>query len=147
MTNNPNPTPAPTLSNQAYNVLKFIALVLLPALGTLYFAVAGIWGLPAAEQVVGTIVAVDTFLGVVLGLSSNNFKKNLVAGTGDAPPPATDGILHIDTMDPLKDIYQFEIGTPLDEVATKDTITLKVKARTGVLTDELDPKSDGSPTE
>lgn len=58
------------LNNKMYDQLKFLALVLLPALGTLYFALAGIWGLPAAEQVVGTIVAVDTFLGIVLRISS-----------------------------------------------------------------------------
>lgn len=61
------------MTNKVYNVLKFIALVLLPALGTLYFAVAGIWGLPAADEVVKTIVAVDTFLGVVLHLSSRAY--------------------------------------------------------------------------
>lgn len=59
-----------TLSNKMYDNLKFIAQVLLPGLGTLYFAIAGIWGLPAAEQVVGTIVAVDAFLGLMLGISS-----------------------------------------------------------------------------
>lgn len=63
------------LNNKAYDVLKYIAQIVLPALGTLYFALAGIWGLPYAEQVVGTISAVDTFLGVILKISSNNYKK------------------------------------------------------------------------
>ncbi len=63
------------MSNKVYDVLKFIAQILLPALGTLYFALAGIWGFPYAEQVVGTITAVDTFLGVVLGISSANYNK------------------------------------------------------------------------
>lgn len=61
------------LSNKVYDVLKWIALYLLPALGTLYFALAGIWGLPYGEQIVGTITAVDTFLGVVLGISSKMY--------------------------------------------------------------------------
>lgn len=63
------------MSNETYDVLKWIAMYLLPALGTLYFALAGIWGLPYGEQVVGTITAVDTFLGVILGISSSNYNK------------------------------------------------------------------------
>lgn len=64
------------LTNEQYDVLKYIAQYILPAAGTLYFAVAGIWGLPYGEQVVGTIAAIDTFLGVVLGISSSNYYKD-----------------------------------------------------------------------
>lgn len=63
------------MSNKVYDVLKWIAMVVLPAISTLYFALAGIWGLPYGEQVVGTIAAVDTFIGVVLGISSVQYKK------------------------------------------------------------------------
>ena len=63
------------LSNKVYDALKWIALYLLPALGTLYFALSGIWGLPYGEQIVGTITAADTFLGVLLGISSAAYKK------------------------------------------------------------------------
>lgn len=63
------------LSNKTYNVLKWIALCVLPALGALYFALAGIWGLPYGEQIVGTITAVDAFLGVVLGISTAKYNK------------------------------------------------------------------------
>ena len=63
------------LKNKTYDVLKWIALYLLPALGTLYFALSGIWGLPYGEQVVGTITAADTFLGVLLGISSATYNK------------------------------------------------------------------------
>lgn len=66
------------LSNKTYDVLKWIAQYLLPAVGTLYFALAGIWGLPYGEQIVGTITAVDTFLGVILGISTMNYNKNSV---------------------------------------------------------------------
>ena len=62
-------------SNKVYDVLKWIAMYLLPAIGTLYFALAGIWGFPFGEEVVGTITAVDTFLGVILGISNANYKK------------------------------------------------------------------------
>lgn len=64
------------MSNKCYDVLKFIAQVVLPALGTLYFALAGIWGFPYGEQIVGTITAVDTFLGVLLGISSAQYNKS-----------------------------------------------------------------------
>lgn len=63
------------LNNKVYDILKWIAQYLLPALGTLYFALAGIWGLPYGEQVVGTITAVDTFIGVILGLSTMQYNK------------------------------------------------------------------------
>lgn len=63
------------LSNKTYDVLKWITQYLLPAAGTLYFAVAGIWGLPYGEQIVGTITAIDTFLGVILGVSASTYAK------------------------------------------------------------------------
>lgn len=63
------------LSDKSYNILKWISLYLLPAAGTLYFALAGIWGFPYGEQIVGTITAVDTFSGVILGISNANYKK------------------------------------------------------------------------
>jgi hypothetical protein len=63
-------------SNKVYNGLKQVAQVWLPAAGTLYFALAQIWGLPAAEEVSGTVLAVDTFLGVVLGLSSKAYNNS-----------------------------------------------------------------------
>ena len=63
------------LSNEVYDILKFIAQIVLPAAGTLYFALAGIWGWPYGEQIVGTITAVDAFLGALLGLSSAAYKK------------------------------------------------------------------------
>lgn len=63
------------MSNKVYDILKFIAMVFLPALGTLYFALAGIWGFPYGEQIVGTIAAIDTFLGVLLGISTHQYNK------------------------------------------------------------------------
>ena len=64
------------MSNKLYDVLKWVAMVVLPAIGTLYFALAGIWGFTYAEQIGGTITAVVTFLGVVLGISSAQYKKS-----------------------------------------------------------------------
>lgn len=63
------------MTNRTYDILKFIALILLPALGTLYFALSGIWGLPFGEEVVGTLTAVDAFLGALLGISTAQYNK------------------------------------------------------------------------
>lgn len=63
------------LSNKAYDTLKWIAQYLLPAIGTLYFALARIWGLHYGEQIVGTITAVDAFLGAILGISTIQYNK------------------------------------------------------------------------
>ena len=63
------------LSNKTYDILKWIAQILLPAIGTLYFAIANIWGFPYAEQIVGTITAIDAFLGVLLGISTDAYNK------------------------------------------------------------------------
>lgn len=63
------------MSNKVYDVLKWIAMVVLPAIATLYTALSGIWGLPLAEQIPDTIMAVDLFLGVLLGISSAQYSK------------------------------------------------------------------------
>ena len=64
------------MSNKVYDVLKYIAQIVLPALGTLYFALSGIWGLPFGEQIIGTIAAVDAFLGAILRISSVQYYSN-----------------------------------------------------------------------
>lgn len=63
------------LNDRWYAILKWIAMLFLPALGTLYFALAGIWNLPFGEQVLGTITALDTFLGALLGISTAQYNK------------------------------------------------------------------------
>ena len=65
------------LSNKVYDILKWIAMYLLPALGTLYFALAGIWGFPYGEEIVGTITAIDTFMAVILGISTAQYNKKV----------------------------------------------------------------------
>lgn len=65
------------MNDKLYKILKWIAMIFLPAMGTMYFALAGIWGFPYAEQVVGTITAVDTFLGVILGISTAQYNKKM----------------------------------------------------------------------
>lgn len=71
------------MNNKVYDILKWIAQYLLPAAATLYFAIAQIWGFPYGEQIVGTITAVDTFLGVLLGISTANYNKQINAGKSE----------------------------------------------------------------
>lgn len=104
-----------TFNDKVYNTLKWIAMYLLPALGTLYFALSGIWGLPYGEQVVGTITAVDTFLGVLLGISSANYEG--------------DGSFVV--KQPLKDEgeVELELATPLEDLKAGRKLTLVVEHR------------------
>jgi len=100
------------LSNETYDTLKWVAQIVLPALGTLYFALSSIWGLPFGEQIVGTITAIDTFLGALLKLSSDGYSG--------------DGQLIVDTSDPLKDVYSIALEDYPETLANKDTVVLKV---------------------
>ena len=70
-------------SNRVYDVLKWITILVLPGLGTLYFALATIWGLPYGEQITGTISAVVTFLGAILGISSAQYQKKITTKVDD----------------------------------------------------------------
>ena len=74
------------MSNKTYDILKYVAQIVLPALGALYFALSQIWGLPYGEQIVGTITALDCFLGAILGISTMAYNKRIGG--------AEDGNLH-----------------------------------------------------
>lgn len=63
------------MSNQVYDVLKFIAQIVLPALATLWAALGKIWGWPLVTEITATICAADTFLGALLGISSMQYAK------------------------------------------------------------------------
>ena len=71
------------MSNKVYDVLKYIAQIVLPALGTLYFALAKIWGFPYGTEIVGTISAVDAFLGALLKISTDQYNKQNAEGQAD----------------------------------------------------------------
>ena len=102
---------------KTYDFLKLLAQILLPSAATFYAAVALIWGLPYPEQVVATIVALDTFLGIILGISTAAYNKTEAA--------TSDGTLKIDTSSPT-DIYRFEMNVPLSELGDKKLVTLVV---------------------
>ena len=67
------------MSNKVYDILKFIAQIVLPALATLWAALGKIWGWPLVTEVTATICAVDTFLGALLGISSNRYNAQQAA--------------------------------------------------------------------
>ena len=68
------------MNNKIYDFLKWMAQYLLPAAGTLFFAIANIWDISFGEQIVGTITAVDAFLGAILGISSTRYRASLKDG-------------------------------------------------------------------
>lgn len=63
------------MSNKVYDILKFIAQIVLPALATFYVTIANLWGLPYPDEISGTVMAIDTFLGAILMISSNQYHK------------------------------------------------------------------------
>lgn len=65
------------MKNKTYDVLKFVAQIVLPAVATFYVTIAGLWGLPYSQEISGTIMAVDTLLGAILMISSNNYNKEV----------------------------------------------------------------------
>ena len=101
------------MSNETYDRLKYVAQIALPALGTLYFALASIWGLPYGEQIVGTITAIDAFLGTLLKISSNKYEG--------------DGTLVVDDSNPEKDIYSIVLDDYPELLANKNQVVLKVQ--------------------
>lgn len=108
----------PFLSNKSYDALKWVAQIGLPALGTLYSALALIWGFPFAEEIVGSVIALDLFLGTLLGISNRTYHRS---------GAKYDGELVVDTRDPKKDVYSLNLDTPLEELSGTESITLKVE--------------------
>lgn len=73
------------MSNKVYDVLKYIAQIVIPAIATLYFALAKIWGFPYATEITGTLAAIDAFMGALLQISTNQYNKD-----GRIQPPDED---------------------------------------------------------
>lgn len=99
------------MNNKVYDILKWIAQIVLPALGAAYFGLASIWGFPYGEQVVGTITVLDTFLGALLGLSSVKYEG--------------DGVLSVNTEDEEKDVYHLDLNIPVEDLPKKNYVVFK----------------------
>lgn len=106
-----------TLSDTAYDKLKRLTQVGLPSLGSLYFGLSQIWGLPAGEQVVGSLALLTTFCGVILGVSTKNFNK---------VEASMDGQMLVSTDLEGKKTYSLELNGDPSDLADKDSISFKV---------------------
>lgn len=107
------------LPDSLFNTFRFFVEVILPGVGALYFALAEIWNLPNAAQVVATLSAVAVFLGLFVNyarIKHSEVNENLV-----------DGELVIDLNDPMKDTYSIEIHRPLGELPLQNEVRLKVR--------------------
>lgn len=109
-----------TLNNRLYDVLKKIAQIYLPAAGTLYAALAVIWGLPAVEQVGGTVLAVDTFLGIILGISSSSYNSS---------GAKYDGQILLSTNPDGKKIYSLQLNDDVTSLDTKTEVVFQMVPR------------------
>ena len=102
------------ITNKVYDIIKWIVVIVIPAVITLYSTLGNIWGFPYVIEITGTLAAIDVFLGVIMKISGVSYNKQL------------DGILYVDTVtDDETDKYLFEVDD-LDNIASKDKITLKI---------------------
>lgn len=111
------------LSNSSYDALKKSTTVALPALGALYFALAQIWHLPKPEEVVGSIAAVNVFLGVLMGVSTKSYNKSDARYSGvievSSPP------------DGAKKLFSLNLAAEPEDLEKMDEVTFRVNTGTG----------------
>lgn len=105
------------LKDSTYDVLSGLVKYVLPGLGTLYFAIATIWGLPYGDQVLGTIVALEAFLGVVLGISKKAY---------NAEEPTYDGDVLVDVVDDEGSFLTVALERPVDEIRELESVKFRV---------------------
>ncbi len=115
-------------SDKTYAVSKQFVQVILPATSALYFGLASIWGLPAAEQVVGTLAVFTTFLGVCLGISSRQY---------EASGAAYDGQIVVNTPEDGPKLFSLQLDGDPDELDQKKSITFKVESPKTLIDKEL----------
>lgn len=108
------------LTNRVYDVLKAVAQIWLPAAGTAYLGLAQIWNLPSADQVIQSVVVVDTFLGVVLGLSTAKYNQS---------DDKFDGTFYVDQNEDGGKSLRFKNFDPV-AIDTKNEITFKLEPGT-----------------
>jgi hypothetical protein len=114
------------LNSKVYDALKWFTLIALPALGTAYTGFAGVWGLPYASQIGQSTVILILMLGALLGVSSANFNKAAAVAATATGPAKIDGIMHVDSSDPNKDVFSFELFDVPDGFPERDSLTFKV---------------------
>lgn len=105
------------LSDKTYDFVKRLVQIILPAFSALYFGLAQIWGLPAAEEVVGTVALFTTFLGVCLGISTSAYRSS---------GQAYDGNLVVVVPDEGPKQFMLELNDDVSHLEDKESITFKV---------------------
>lgn len=107
------------LSNKSYDVLKYVAQIVMPAVATLYFALSQIWGFPYGEEIVGTLVALNAFLGVLLGLSSSAYHKSEDRFDGTIDILETDG----------EKLFSLNLDSDPYDLESHDEVVFKIKTK------------------
>lgn len=105
------------ISNKTYDILKFVVQIGLPAFATFYFTLASIWQLPSPEKIVGTTVAVTTFLGVILRITSRSYNES----NGQY-----DGALNISEREDGVKVYSLDLNTDASLLDGKKNVSFKV---------------------
>lgn len=106
------------LNSKQYDIIKWLTVTLLPAVGTLYFALATIWNFPAGQQVLGTLLAVQAFIGVVMGVSTKQYEESGEKYSGEIKVNET----------PEKLGYSLELKDDPEALKEKDEVTFKVNS-------------------
>lgn len=124
-----NKQTALVLSNRVYDFGKSLVQIVLPALSSLYFGLANIWGLPRAEQVVGTLAVIATFIGMLLGVSSKVYSSSGLA---------YDGNVLVYSPEEGKKLISLELNMDPEEIENLDSIKFKVVPSSEAILDESD---------
>ena len=122
------------MDSKTYDILKYIAQIVLPALATLYAGLAKVWPLPYALEIPGTIMLIDAFLGALLMISSKEYYES---------GRDTDGTLMIDSSGDVEKWLFALNGTPLEEIAKKARILLKVDGNADLSGDDVQDLYEG----
>lgn len=109
-----------TMDDRTYNKLRWMSISVLPAAGTLYFALSTIWGWPNGDAVLGSVVALQAFLGIVLGVSSKAYDKSEARYDGDM-------LVHKDEEGDAVGFHMALNGDPAD-LKDKKEVIFKIKA-------------------
>lgn len=105
------------LNNKVYDTLKWVTLIFIPAVSAAYFGLSGVLDLPVPEKVVGTLAVLATFLGAILGISTQGYNNS------DAK---YDGVMRVNTNNPDKDVFTFELYQSPEDFPDKESLTFKV---------------------
>lgn len=135
-TPDPKPTRDHLLSDFWYQVIKAMVMIMLPAAGALYFGLAQIWGFPGGEQVVGSIVVVDTFLGVVIKVGEASYDRSEAKFAG---------AINV-AQQPEKMVFSLDLNGQPEDLLEKKTVHFKVNRPSTPAPARLTPSASMPPT-